>query len=492
MQNHQQPIAISSSAAQVLSRRRFLTGVAMSAGAAVLGACGGSGKTTDTPAPTKAQPAAAVRASAPVEATTAVGSASASRTQAAMAIPKAYIGLFKDNAVAVFDTMTSKVRTTIPIPTGPHGLVLTPDGKTVYASSDGATVVSVIDTATDTVTASIEVGQAPHGLAITPDGKTVLVAGFGTNQVMVIDAATNTVAGQVAVPQPHNIAIAPDGKTAYVAAQQQGATALVILNLAEKQQVGSVALEKTPRAVNFDMKGAQLYFTLAGVDAVQVLDVATNKVTGQIAVGASPHHPLITTTGEYGLVVSQGPGELAIWTPDANKVVGTVKVGMMPHWIAASADGDTAYVTNEASNDLTIINVETQKVIATVPVGNAPRKIVLQAGMVMPPAVAPAAIVSTAPASSAAVPAPATAGANGVSIASFAFVPQSITVAPGQTVMWTNKDSTPHTVTADKGDWDSKSIAVGATFQHKFDQAGIFMYHCAIHPFMTGSVVVKG
>jgi YVTN family beta-propeller protein len=309
-----------------LSRRHFLAGAAISAGAALLAACGGSAKATDTPAPTKAPAAAptaapaaatvaptaaatapaatAARATAPVGATTAASSASAPTTQAAIAMPKAYIGLFKDNAVAVFDTMANKVVRTIPIPTGPHGLVLTPDGKTVYASSDGATVVSIIDTATDKVTGSIEVGQAPHGLAITPDGKTVLVAGFGTNQVMVVDVATNTVVGQVPVPQPHNIAITPDGKTAYVAAQQQGATALAILSIAERKQTGSVPLDKTPRALNFDKAGTQLYFTLAGADAVQILDVATNKVTGQIAVGASPHHPLVTATGEYAMVVS--------------------------------------------------------------------------------------------------------------------------------------------------------------------------------------------
>jgi plastocyanin len=47
-----------------------------------------------------------------------------------------------------------------------------------------------------------------------------------------------------------------------------------------------------------------------------------------------------------------------------------------------------------------------------------------------------------------------------------------------------------HTVTADKGEWDSKPIAVGATFQRTFDQPGTFAYHCAIHPFMTGTVIV--
>src|SRR5713226_6577879 len=51
--------------------------------------------------------------------------------------PKAYVGLFGDNSVAVLDLASNRVRKTIPIPTGPHGLVMTPDGKRVYASSKG-------------------------------------------------------------------------------------------------------------------------------------------------------------------------------------------------------------------------------------------------------------------------------------------------------------------------------------------------------------------
>src|SRR5882672_3416943 len=74
---------------------------------------------------------------------------------------KAYIGLFKDNAVAVLDTSNNSVVKTIAVPSGPHGLVVTPDGRWVYASSDGASTVSVIDTRTDEVSASIEVGPTP-------------------------------------------------------------------------------------------------------------------------------------------------------------------------------------------------------------------------------------------------------------------------------------------------------------------------------------------
>src|SRR5438132_13217150 len=63
--------------------------------------------------------------------------------------PKAYVGLFKDNAVAVLDTGSNQILSTIPVPTGPHGIVITPDGRWVYVSSDGASTVSVIDTNSD-------------------------------------------------------------------------------------------------------------------------------------------------------------------------------------------------------------------------------------------------------------------------------------------------------------------------------------------------------
>ena len=61
-------------------------------------------------------------------------------------IRKAYVGLFKDQAIGVLDTATNRVLHTIAVPPGPHGLVMTPDGRKVYVSSDGASTVSVIDT----------------------------------------------------------------------------------------------------------------------------------------------------------------------------------------------------------------------------------------------------------------------------------------------------------------------------------------------------------
>lgn len=291
---------------------------------------------------------------------------------------KAYAGIFKDDTVAVIDTTTNRVLRTIPVPKGPHGLVMTPDGRKVYVSSDGASTVSIIDTLTDQVVSSIDVGPNPHGLAISPDGRRLLVMAFGAHQAIVIDTASDRILGQMPVPLAHNGAISSDGRTAYVGSQQQGATAIVVLDLTAMKELTKVPLDKTPRGLDLSPDGKRLYFTVAGLDAVLVLDTTTNQIVGQIATGASPHVALFTPDGQLALAVNQGPGELSLIEPTNNMVSATLKVGKAPHWLAISADGRTAYITNEGSNDISVVDLGSRQVTATIPVGNAPRKIAVQ------------------------------------------------------------------------------------------------------------------
>ncbi len=73
-----------------------------------------------------------------------------------------------------------------------------------------------------------------------------------------------------------------------------------------------------------------------------------------------------------------------------------------------------------------------------------------------------------------------------------AFVPPEISVSSeGNIVSWTNDDSIEHTVTSDDGSFDSGPISPGDTFDNTFDSPGEFGYHCSIHPFMTGVVIVE-
>jgi plastocyanin len=84
----------------------------------------------------------------------------------------------------------------------------------------------------------------------------------------------------------------------------------------------------------------------------------------------------------------------------------------------------------------------------------------------------------------------ATAPSNQVNIANFSFAPGTVMVKPGTTVTWTQQDKDQHTVTADDGSFGSSPLTTGQTFTHTFGTLGTYHYHCAIHPFMHGTVVV--
>ena len=78
-----------------------------------------------------------------------------------------------------------------------------------------------------------------------------------------------------------------------------------------------------------------------------------------------------------------------------------------------------------------------------------------------------------------------------VKIASFKFAPPTIQVKRGATVTWSNADNAEHTATADGGGFDTGTVRIGKSVTVHLSKAGTFAYHCAFHPFMKGTVVVR-
>ena len=78
-----------------------------------------------------------------------------------------------------------------------------------------------------------------------------------------------------------------------------------------------------------------------------------------------------------------------------------------------------------------------------------------------------------------------------VAIIDFAFQPSATFVDAGTTVEWVNDGEAPHTVTSDAAAFDSGTIGSGGSYSETFDTAGIYAYHCSIHPNMRGMVIVS-
>ena len=77
-----------------------------------------------------------------------------------------------------------------------------------------------------------------------------------------------------------------------------------------------------------------------------------------------------------------------------------------------------------------------------------------------------------------------------VKIANFTFDPPILTVKAGTTVIWINADDIPHVVSEKDGKFRSSALDTDDKFSLTFSAAGTVEYFCAIHPHMTGKIVV--
>lgn len=82
-------------------------------------------------------------------------------------------------------------------------------------------------------------------------------------------------------------------------------------------------------------------------------------------------------------------------------------------------------------------------------------------------------------------------GLRTVDIREFTFHPAELTVALGDTVVWTNADALAHTTVADSGAWSSPEMRQGERFRFVTAKSGRFSYHCAAHPVMRATLVVR-
>jgi plastocyanin len=78
---------------------------------------------------------------------------------------------------------------------------------------------------------------------------------------------------------------------------------------------------------------------------------------------------------------------------------------------------------------------------------------------------------------------------NTISLIDYTFDQSTITVPVGSEVIWNSQDVVFHTVTASDSSFTAMLRPHG-TFRHTFEEPGEYAFFCAVHPAMTGKIVV--
>ncbi|TXH69627.1 MAG: hypothetical protein E6Q83_09425 [Thiothrix sp.] len=190
--------------------------------------------------------------------------------------------------------------TTVEVGEEPEGILVSPDGKTAYVTSEVANTVHVVDTASKEIKANIVVGNRPRRFALTPDQKELWVSNELSGSVSIIDPATHKLTETINFLPPSfrsedvtpvGITLSKDGKTAVVALGRANHVAFV--DVPSRKVTDYVLVGK--RAWNTTLnKDDSLLFVVNGLsDDISIIDMKSRKVLKSVPIARVPHTVLV-------------------------------------------------------------------------------------------------------------------------------------------------------------------------------------------------------
>jgi predicted alpha-1,2-mannosidase len=285
-------------------------------------------------------------------------------------IPTAYVSNFSDATLTPVDTRTNTAGPTIPVGSGPDGVVVTPDNREVYVASNNANSVTVVSTVDNNVVATVPVGSIAADVDVTKDGRTVWVSNFGDGTVQPIDTATHTAGTPVKVGgNPQRLRLSPDGNRLWV--PNQGSGTVSVVDVASRTVVGTATVGAAPFGVAFSADGRFAYVGNTGGNSLSIVDTTTLAVTRTIALGTSPNG-LATAPDGHVLYVTVGTGGVLPVDPATGTVGALIPTGAGAYDVEFSTDGATAWVVDTNANDVRPITVATGSAGAAIVVGAVP------------------------------------------------------------------------------------------------------------------------
>ena len=236
------------------------------------------------------------------------------------------------HTITAVDLVDRKVKSTFDLGThtGPHGMIVSHDGKFLWATTETPQAVVEIDTASGKILHVWNTNQQrSHMIVTTPNETKFYVTNTVSGSVSVIDRASSEVKVVSTGPGTEGIAISPDGKEVWAASRLDDKISIISTST-DAIVAAFPSGGKGPKRLDFTPDGTQVW--------------VTNPSSNQTTVFAARARELLAT-----LTLSKGPSGVYI-----------------------SSDGRQAYITNANANELTFIDVATRKNLSTIPIGTDP------------------------------------------------------------------------------------------------------------------------
>ena len=294
-----------------------------------------------------------------------------------------------DFNLTLVDPATEKVLAKLPTNRGPHEVAVSPDGRTAYVSNFGrysvypagdtlhdkaGNTITVVDLAERKVKATFDVGThtGPHGMIVSHDGKLLWATSETPQAVLEIDTATGKIlhvwnTNQV---RSHMIVTPPDESKFYVTNTVSGSVSVI------ERANGEVKILATgpgTEGIAISPDGKEVW-AMSRTDArISVISTASDAIVASFPSGGkSPKRLAFTSDGSQVWVTNSGGSQVTVFDAHSRELLSSLTTDKDPSGVYFSADGRRAYVTNSAANVLTIIDAPARKILNAVQIGTDP------------------------------------------------------------------------------------------------------------------------
>ncbi|MFY9556365.1 MAG: YncE family protein [Blastocatellia bacterium] len=302
------------------------------------------------------------------------------------AATRVYVTNSKGDDLTIIDSATTKVIGSIKVGANPHGVVASPDRRTLYVSVEGTDELVAVDIRTNQIKWRVKVGRAPNEVSITRDGRKVFVPLRNDSAIDVVDTTSMKVIDRLKAPAwPHNTYVSDDGRRLYLGSMS--GSRITIYDTATHKQINEIAPGDWVRPIALRKDQKLAYVALSKLHGFVVVDLKKGRTIRRVELPALPAgtvippydtltHGLALTPDERELYVTSMAGKAiyAFSVPDL-KQLAKIDVGRVPNWITITPDGRFVWVSNQLDDTVSAIDSRTKKVVATLPVGHEPKRL---------------------------------------------------------------------------------------------------------------------
>ena len=299
-----------------------------------------------------------------------------------------YVGNSKGDAVSVIDLESFKVIRNIPTGRDVHCVALTPDGRTLFSTSELDHTLIISDTTTEKILGTVKLPGKPNHCAVTPDGHYVTVPIRDGDSVAIIDVPQQKIVKVLPIKEPHNSVNTGSNRYTYVTAMS--GNEIDIIDFEKMDYSAHIPVGGRPRPVVISKDGRTMYVAVSYLHGFNVVDIPEKKVIERVEMPSEhpgPPRPRkfeSPDTYTHGLALT--PDESELWVTSllddsvyfydmkTKKFTGHMATGDGPNWVVFTPGGKLGVVSNTDSDDVAIFNVKEHREVARVKVGHAPKR----------------------------------------------------------------------------------------------------------------------